>query len=196
MLRKLFLRPYSNSDRNVAKLIKGESLAAGLNWNDILKKAAPQAQQQLIDIRHRYEELRTNLMTFLATPSIPFERYKDTLPKDSPVQAELSQLEAEYSSYKEPPVESNIAKTLDAIKAEKLAQLSESKQFLEDLEADIVTVKSYLERLEKLPPYDELTIDQYFKLFPEEKERIFKEIEDDNWGAQRDEENNHHPVSH
>jgi hypothetical protein len=196
MFRRLLVRANSTgAAQNVTKLVKGESLAAHLNWNNVLKRAAPQAQQQLIEIRHRYEELRTNLLSYLTTPSIPFNRYKSALPENSPVQAELSKLEAELDSYKEPSPNPKMPQTLDAIQAEKIAQLSESKQFLGELETDIATVKSYLERLEKLPPYDELTIDQYFDLFPEEKERIFKEIEADNWGVQKEEEGNH-PAAH
>lgn len=177
----------SSNAGNVPK----ENLAAKLNWGEVMKKASPEVHQKLTDIRARYEELRTTLTSLSALPQIPFARYKQSLPSTSPVQAQLSKLESEYQAYKEPPVDATLNTKLDVVQAERLAELKESKRFLEELEGDVKVVKSYLERLEKLPSYDEITVDQYFELFPEVKERIFKEIENDNWGVSEEKGKDH-----
>lgn len=164
-----------------------ENLAAKLNWQELMKKASPEVHQKLSEIRVRYEELRTNLTALNNFPSIPFSRYKQSLPASSPVQSQLEELESQVKAYKELATDANLSKRLDVVQAERLAELKESKKFLEELEGDVQVVKSYLERLEKLPPYDEITVDQYFELFPEVKERIFQEIEEDNWGVSAEE---------
>ena len=99
------------------------------------------------------------------------------------IQGHLEKLEVELKNYQAPPVDKDLNKRLDVVQAERLAEVRESKRFLEELEGDVQVVKSYLERLERLPAYEDITVEEYFALFPEEKERIFKEIEQDNWGT-------------
>lgn len=179
----------------VAALLHENVATAVGSWPQAMQRVKPDQLSRISEIRRRYEELRSQLALLSmqaqedSKVATTIDSYAASLPADSPVRAKISELKQKWLSYSEQsaPAASSahheIQAKLEAIEAQKLADLREGEEFLAAVREDMQVVQSYLTRLEKMPPYDTITVQEYFALFPEIKEQVFKEIqEDDNWG--------------
>jgi hypothetical protein len=195
LMRSAFLRRLSSLNSSPSSLLEENVAARVGNWGDVLqRKLDAEHVKQVQEVRRRYEELRTQLALLSmqtqedAKTTVLLDNYANQLPVGNPIRPQLHSLKQQWLEYKAPECTDKDAvdQRLNALQAQKLAALNEGRVFLEQLEQDMQIVRSYLQRLEQLPPYDTITLEQYFALFPEVKERIYREIEeDDNWGLQQ-----------
>ncbi|KAK6171345.1 hypothetical protein SNE40_019554 [Patella caerulea] len=96
-------------------------------------------------------------------PKIDFAYYKSRL-GSLPM---IDQFEKSYGSLeiKYPQDKNNLIKAIDA---EREAAEAQSKQYITGLQKDIEAAKALVDRLDKLPPPEEMTMEMYSYYFPDQ----------------------------
>lgn len=154
------------------------SLSRNLDWGKILERVTPQAKKNIQEIRTHHEDLKRQIYQLKnSIPVIDFERYKSILPAS--FTSIINEFKEKVVNFK--PSKPNVTEKLTLLDQERETKLTESKEFISELNKEIQNLKDKLAQLRSAKPIDEMSADEIYALRPDIKVQFENALKRDIW---------------
>lgn len=150
-------------------------MAIKIDWKNVLLKMAPEDRTSVIQLRSLNQDLKRQLFDIKASyPKFDWKHYKANV-SNAFILAQKDKLKTfKLKSY-------DLTSNLELLESRREIELENVAKKLEESSKEIEKMQEELHKLENCKPLDEMTVEDYYEMYPEEKATLIDRLSKENY---------------